>query len=386
VSTPVKIDTTQRTQAKPRLKLLGWLPLALGAILAFSALSAARTWLNVKLDAAALGTETQFVFGSETDKRVLCQDPGDHQLCLQSFEAAGSQQPILWLGNSQLAAINRVKAGDKATPILLHDALVQRGQYLVTYAQPNANLLEHALAFGVLSRIYKPRLLILPVFLDDIREQGIRENIARFTELPAYNDFERESALFPLIRPVLQPASVQENAAPGHGETLQQRFERDFTQQLSQHWPLWESRQMLSGILASVVHTTRNRLLGINAQTKRSVNAAVYSEKMQILDTMLAEAKARGISVLLYVPPFRTDIPGPYIDSEYTRLKTGLEQMAAKHGARFANLETIVPGPEWGMVIDPILGWSQYDFMHFTGEGHIRLADALDAALKSAGY
>jgi hypothetical protein len=387
VNRPLRMDTTQSSRNMVRYKIAGWVPLVLGAIIAFSGLYVARTWLNVKLEAAALGTETQFAFGSATTGRSLCQNPDDHNLCLNSFEAAGSPQSILWLGNSQLSAINRIKEGDRAAPVLLHDVLAQRGEFLVSYAQPNANLYEHALAFGVLLRIYKPRLLILPVFLDDIREQGIREDIAKFTELPAYKEFERESELIPLIRQVLRPAGPQRDMARrDEDETLQQRFETAFTQILSEHWPLWKSREMLSGILASILHACRNRLLGIDAQTKRSVNAAVYNEKMIILDALLAEANKHGIDVILYVPPFRTDIPGPYIDTEYSTLKLDMELMAVKHGVHFANLESIVPGPEWGTVVDPVLGWSQYDFMHFTGRGHIRHADALNKLLISAGY
>ncbi len=38
------------------------------------------------------------------------------------------------------------------------------------------------------------------------------------------------------------------------------------------------------------------------------------------------------------------------------------------------------------MVVDGIFGFEDYDFMHFTGEGHKRVANRLDAELRKMGF
>lgn len=361
-----------------------WLPLAIGLILAFAVLEFARLRLVVKLEEAALGQDTQFVLGGEGAPRTLCMDGKDSVKCLQSYEAAKRPPSVLFLGNSQLPAINRVKAGDRVAPALLHDMMRPRGHYLVTYAQPNANLIEHGLAFAALAPIYAPRLLILPVFLDDIREQGVRQNIAGLLD-PVQSRAEAErSPMWAHIAPFLARAGSEQEGA--EAQSLQRTFETAFDAWLGARWPLWGDRQNLRGLLAFSVHRGRNKLLGINAQSKRKVDGNIYREKMAVLEAILAHARARNVKVLLYVPPFRLDIPGPYFDADYAKLKTDLQTFAAKYGAHFANLENVVPGPEWGMVVDPVYGLSDYDFMHFTGDGHRRHAEALDRELRKIGF
>lgn len=361
-----------------------FLPLIVGLALAITGLEYARTNLLVKLEEAALGTETQMVYESEKGQRVLCLDALENRLCEESFEKAGLPTTVLWLGNSQLPAINRYKVGDATAPALLHDLLAQRGSYVVTLAQPNANLAEHGLIFAALAPRYQPQVLLLPVVLDDIREQGIRPHVAGFIDDFIAQDAVESSPIWPYIETILTVGSVSRQVALVE-QTLHQRFEASFNEQLGTWWPLWSERKQLRGVFSLAMHTVRNKVLGISAQTKRKVDPEVYIEKMRILEAILRHARDLGIRVLLYVPPYRQDITGPYHDSDYNRLKMDIALMAERNEAYFANLEDIVPGSEWGTVVDAIFGLEDYDFMHFTGDGHKRLAAALDIELRRMG-
>ncbi len=363
------------------------LPLILGLAIAIGMLELVRSRVLIKLEEAALGAETQNVYTDTSGTRVLCQDGRDDGDCYSAYVAAGRPPAILWLGNSQLAAINRYKPGDSTAATLLHDTLGPRGYYVVSYAQPNANLHEHAVTFAALERKYDLKLLILPVFLDDIREQGIRPGIRQLAATPSLRTALEASPVWPHVSSAFpgDPAAGGE-AADDNSKTLQKRIEDDLNGWLDSWWPLWRRRANLRGVLGYVMHTTRNKLLGINAQSKRKVDPAIYRAKMAVLDSLLAHARARGIKVLLCVPPYRQDIPGPYVTADYEKLKADLARKARGNGAAFANLEAIVPGPEWGKVIDRILGFEDYDFMHFTGEGHRRHAAALDGVLRGLGY
>ena len=364
---------------------IDWLPLVLGAVIALAALQLARATVLVNLEAAALGTETEFVTNDVGGGHVQCMDARDTHDCLAAYQKAGRPPAVLWLGNSQLPAINRFKPGDRTAPTLLHEALRPRGFYQVTYAMPNANLFEHAVLFAATASQYDVRALVLPVFLDDIREQGIRSTVADLLEDHRVRASAEATRMWPLIAGNLRAGNAAE-AQPEAPASLQRRVERAANDRLDAWWPLWQKRANLRGVLGVVLHNTRNKLLGINAQTKRRVDPGVYREKMAVLDALLAEAGARNIKVLLYVPPFRQDIAYPYFDDDYAKLKTDLQDLAKTHAARYANLEAIVPGPEWGTVVDAITGFEDYDFMHFTADGHKRHAAALDAELRAMGF
>ena len=87
-----------------------WLPLVLGLLLALGLLEFARTQLVVKLEEAALGQDTQFVFGADGAPRTMCMDAKDGgQVPAKLSRRQSGRLPCLWLGNSQLPAINRVR-------------------------------------------------------------------------------------------------------------------------------------------------------------------------------------------------------------------------------------------------------------------------------------
>jgi hypothetical protein len=149
------------------------------------------------------------------------------------YEAAGKPPAILWRGNSQLHAINRYTKGEKTASVLLHDALSSRDSYVVTYSQPNANLIEHAIVYGALSSAYSPSALIIPVFLDDIREQGIRTTVAAFLDDAV---IRRRLEASPHVARHCPAHAIRGGSADAHtGEhTFQQRFENDLNAALSQ--------------------------------------------------------------------------------------------------------------------------------------------------------
>jgi hypothetical protein len=144
---------------------------------------------------------------------------------------------------------------------------------------------------------------------------------------------------------------------------------------------VWRDRQSMKGLFQYGVYQIRNRALGINSQTKRPVSQAQYAEKLTALKDIIAEANGAGIKVVLYTPAYRQDIPGPYVKAQYDALVADLKAMTVPGKVSFVDMTTAVPGPEWGMVEDSLFGFEDYDFMHFTAEGHRRLAAGLIPAL-----
>ena len=182
-------------------------------------------------------------------------DARDSTKCLAGYQSAGKPAAVLWLGNSQLAAINRLKAGDRAAPGLLHEALRARDIYQVTYTVPNANLPEHALQFSALAGQYDIRALVLPVFLDDIREQGIREPVAGLLDDPGVRSRVESTVIWPLFS-----GAVHGNGAPiSEAETIETRqkwVERVVNEKLGAWRPLWQNRANMRGIVGRVSSIT----------------------------------------------------------------------------------------------------------------------------------
>ena len=82
--------------------------------------------------------------------------------------------------------------------------------------------------------------------------------------------------------------------------------------------------------------------------------------------------------MILYVPPLRQDYAPPYDREDYAHFKGEVRAMAARHGARWINLEKIVPGPLWGTKAATGMGGkAELDFMHYQAQGHRLLAEAL---------
>jgi hypothetical protein len=364
---------------------LAWLPLIVSVFLALGLLHVGRLKM-IKLGEAALGGQTAEVLGEDGGLRYTCFDASDSEICENAYERAGRPPAILWLGNSQNFAINRYQPGDQLAVATVHRWLRDRGRtWLVSYTQPNANFYEQAIVFEALARRYDTRLLILPVFMDKLREQGVRDSVAAFMNQPNTADLVRASPEWPGLAPVLYNRTQTEGQLPTD-RTIQARVEDQFDALLSRYIPIWRDRGSLRGNLQMAMNTLRNKALGIHSYTKRPVDPGVYVDKMQMLQKILESAKHLNIRVLLYIPPYRQDISGPYDNAQYSQFKRDVESLAARYKADYVDLTDLVPGPEWATVVDHIFGFEEPDFMHFTAEGHRRLAGAIQHRLMNLEF
>ena len=88
----------------------------IGIILSFITLYwvSSSTKNNINFNDLALGEETVPYFGTVKNKRVHCMDENDLDLCLDSYFNYGKKNDVtLWLGNSQLHAINQKQKGQE---------------------------------------------------------------------------------------------------------------------------------------------------------------------------------------------------------------------------------------------------------------------------------
>lgn len=365
----------------PNPKSLWW-TLIIGLLLAFGILEyAAHRWLFA-LEQAAYGRETS----AAEARDFVCQGASNHPICAAAFARAGRPPAALWLGNSQLAAINRMQPGDRNAPAILHSDLAARGRYLVSYQMPNASLDEHLLTVEAVLPTYDPQLVILPICYDDIRETSIRDDVRALIDMPGVRSSMAADPLGAQMLRVAAAGTTDAEVSTEDPKSVRPKVEAALVGWLEAHSSLWAKRDSLRGMLGFAIHTLRNKILGINSQSKRPVPPSLEAERLARLDQFLREMHSRGTRVLIYVPPYRQNVSGPYVAADYARFKARLAAMAAANGARYADLDNIVPGPEWGMVTDDLFGFQEYDFMHFTAAGHQKLASAVDAQLRAMQF
>ena len=326
----------------------------------------------------ALGAATQAAYGSYEGDKIFCGSPAELPECLGPAARRNLPKRLVWLGNSQLHAINQTRAGDVTAPVLLARRLRPGGVEVQALSFPNASLAELYLAYLLERRAHRIDVLVVPLFLDDTREGSIR-------------DVLRDVAVDPAIRPRLQTSPAGRailGVLPAVTETdvtLQGRSEAAITRALEVCCGFQTMREQARGQFSIGLYRLRNTLFGVNAQSVRPLIPAQYAFHMAALDRLLADAAADGTRVITYVAPLRQDVAAPYIPADYARFKAETRAVAARQGAIWVDLDAIVPAQLWGTKDATRVGGApEIDFMHFQGPGHAIVAASVEPYVAAA--
>jgi hypothetical protein len=262
-------------------------------------------------------------------KRITSRDPAEMLEIINERSANGpeaGQDLILWQGNSQLHTINQPRAGDHLAPYWLAETSGCDGCIVpLGFSLPNSSLQEHLVITHAALEKLPIRLLVYKLVFDTLRNDGLRDEI--------------QPLLSPGVRAAMQKTAVGEEILKGfagaktetggsdhaQGETAslqgfaQKPIEDWMVATLGSVFPLWDNRANLRTRLLVDLYELRNRLLGIDASTKRPIIPARFNRNMAALDAILERAKADKIPVLLYVAPIRQDQPLPYDLDAYRR-------------------------------------------------------------------
>ena len=335
---------------------------------------------QIKFEELALGEDVTVEFGTVENYKVHCQDLRDINECISSYFNHGENLPVtLWLGNSQLHAINQFTAGDKPSSVKLHKLLKKQKQFLITFSQPNANLQEHLILLSHLIQKLPVRNLILPVVFDDMREINIRSQIENIFEYDGTKNFLIKSSKIGknLYKNFL---STKENSGEtiSSDSSLQKKSEKLLNQGLEKIWPIWINRPNLRGDLFNELYQIRNYIFQINPSSTRNMIPGHYLKNFQALEDLLSISNYKELEVLIYIVPIRDDYKIPYQYDEYINFKRDIKDLSIKKDIEFINLEKTVPNSLWGEKISTsVINQKEIDFMHFKSEGHDLLAEAI---------
>lgn len=330
-------------------------------------------------DASMMGAETTSIFSSINGRLIHCQDSRDAHYCIDGVKSRGSNDVILWLGNSQLHAINQFSTGEVNSTSILSEILKRDSRTqaldLITFSQPNANLQEHYVLLQYLINRLPLKAIVLSLVFDDMREDGLRNDIATFTY---ENDVESAISKNEIGKSIIQQrgSHFQDSTASKFSANAQVTVETFITEWLETNSALWKARSEVRGWIYSDLYRFRNLIFGINASSKRRVISGRYQKNLAALNEMLSLLSKNEVKTILYIAPIRSDIEIPYEADEYAKFKSDVLNLSKAHSAKLSNLEGLIPPNLWGEKDSTVLKSfrAELDFMHFKGAGHNVLA------------
>lgn len=295
----------------------------------------------------------------------------------------------LWLGASQLYAINDPEQGDLTAISYAQRAASARGSDLayVQVASPNTNLHELLAAYLAFRQAeLLPDVLVLAFTYDDLKEAGARRTALDHIDPPAQ---ALEALAGPAIghireaatQPEQQAASpVQRNAIAG---TPQARLEEALVTELERLWPAYAERSTLRAAAETAwkmpVTSLAFRLL---SRPQTIIPADMQEWNGAALDAFFELTRADGVPLLIYKVPHRPGMrPFFHRRRDYDAYHDALAERCSAQGALWLDLQALVPAELWGMTNN-----HAPDVFHFRDEGHRRLGRAIDDALAASGY
>lgn len=332
----------------------------------------------------ALGKDNKKLIRLENGKNIHCHDLEDLETCFNSYIKNHEDTPvILWLGNSQLHAINQPNPNDEISSLLLHRKLIEYREYLLTFSQPNANLQEHYILLAHFINKFPIKTLILPIVFDDMREDSIRYGVEIALDYSKTIKTANITSTGRNLKSILSKKNLINNQIEIEEKSPQDDWENYLNNKLNNIWWLWSQRKHLRSKLFNSMYKLRNSIFGIDASTTRKMIKGPYKKNLKAYEDILHLAKINELDILVYIPPIRNDVKIPYDINEYESFKKEIKNIADKNNVNFISFENIVNPEFWGYNNSTNLTEKlQFDFMHFKGEGHRLLANALFSEIR----
>ncbi len=329
----------------------------------------------------ALGVYTKTYFGKVNDTPIHSMGLRKMKEIIKGSNDRALKDIVLVLGNSQTHSINQMKKGDITFPELLADSLNKKSIDIIASSVPNATMEDFYLLYKSWSSYLNIKMVILPIFLDDTREDGIQTVF--YNEVKSFRISDTNTLARKINGELQKTESTATTDLAALHQTFQERTENSLDLYLDKNFIPWHYRPNIRGQFFSDLYKLRNTVLGIDAKTKRGVIKDIYKENIKALNYLLDDCQSKKIKVLVYIPPLRNDYEIPYYRNEYITFKREIEAISKKHDAEFMNVEDAVPNKYWGFKgTRTFRGLLDIDFMHFQYPGHIIMADSLQSKIE----
>ena len=343
---------------------------------------------NNNFENLALGTETVTCLAKDklnNSIHVVRIDEQEESSFLNSWKNRGKKKVIFFLGNSQTHSINQKKEDEINMIELLHDSLNNSNVEVLCHSFPNASIQEFYLSFKYWQGKLSIKTLIIPLFFDDFREDGIRDVFFDNLVKTKFVLPDSSNKLIQKINLNLKSywgSKVILEATEKNEATTQEKVEYSINKYLDNHFVTWNQRENVKGEFFVWLYKLRNTIFGIKAQTIRKMIHIRYEFNMEALKLILADCKNNKIKVILYIPPIRNDVNLPYEKVDYQKFKGEILNLNSVN-CKVLDFDDIVPGKFWGFKESTnLLEKREVDYMHFQFKGHQILADSLYQYIK----
>jgi hypothetical protein len=300
---------------------------------------------NKKFDELALGQDNIFLNDKLLDNKILCNSLDNVSECILYLKKYKTK--ILWIGNSQLHAINHPDVNAKLSSYIVSENFQKKEIGLVTFAAPNINFQEYLSLLIYFTKEVDLDYIILSLCFDDTREDNVRKDLVN-NEEKITNSLEKKNT-----------------------NSLEKRITNYLEKKIQ-----WNSiRQQAQGHTFDILYKSRNYIFNIGPTNKRRIIESLYYKNINALEKTLEISKSKKIQSIMYITPIRNDVEMPYDAKEYTLFKTHVSNLSKRYNSNFYNLEKIIPNSFWGKKPSTTLSnIEEIDFMHFKQEGHIILS------------
>jgi hypothetical protein len=297
----------------------------------------------------ALGQDNVFLNNNFLENKIICTSLNDIKECIEYLKKY--KRKILWIGNSQLHAVNQPDSNAELASQIVNKTLEKYETAIVTLAAPNINFQEYLAVFNYVTKNIDIDFIILSLCFDDTREDGVRFNLVEYEERLYEERLYEERSNFSSIE-----------------KSINYFFDKKFQ---------WNAtRQQAQAHIFEILYKLRNYTFNITPSTIRPIIKSTYYKNIQALETILKISQNKKIKVITYIVPIRNDVKLPYFEEQYILFKNDMSNLSKKYNSNFYNLEKTVPNSFWGQKKSTTFS-NEYeiDFMHFRQEGHIILSE-----------
>ena len=288
----------------------------------------------------------------------LCKAGSEDISCIKKIfnDFKLSKRNILFFGNSQTGAVNDFNESSKSFVSLLQKDFFELNKQINIKGIwfPNANIVEFEKINFLLDKCnINLEILIIPVFLDDTRNERVRSEINKYDKSQCF---------------LLNQNKEIENSKYSNLEITNKKI---------------KSNLLIFSLLSNMnknfrldIYRLRNFIFNIKPESVRNIREVSYKTNINAMRNILNLRKENKTKTIIYIPPllhFESKKRIPYDLKEYTKFKSDFKDLCNKNHCSFFNLETLVPDQLWGKKSSTsfLKGKKELDFMHFKPEGHI---------------
>ena len=287
----------------------------------------------------------------------------NNYVCVENIinDLNNSNNNILLLGNSQLGAINQFSEGEinYAQDLSIKVDKNYNGNYLVrSIWLTNANLAEFELIYKALKEC-STRIdnIIIPVFLDDTREEKVRDSLLNYSYKICGNN---------------ENFKTKQNDSQNLINKSNSSRINDLI--INNLW-LFENARNLNSKFRISLYKLRNYIFGIKASSKRKIVPNSYFKNINSLKRIISLRESENSLSIIYIPPilhYSSGKPIPYFKNEYEGFKFKISDICNSKYCKYFVLDSVIEDQLWGYKGQntSFLKNEELDFMHFTYLGH----------------